>query len=92
MNVHANALSSNSTINEEKSKNVHDDDGDDDNIFMTSREKMNFENIYPKTNHENKIKEEIILKSKYFNAVFTQNDTNDFSESSEGPILLKILA
>ena len=53
MNVTADALSRNPIINEEKSKNLHEDD---DDTFMTSQEKMNLENAFIKINQENNIK------------------------------------
>ena len=54
---------------------------------MTSPEKMNQENIFSKINQEYNVWEEITSESKYFNSVFTQDDTNDFSEFSQDPIL-----
>ena len=38
MNVNADALSRNPIVNEEKSRNLHEDD---DNTFMTSQQKKN---------------------------------------------------
>ena len=57
MNVNADALSRNPIINEERSRNLHEDD---DDTFMTSQEKMNFENAFIKINQENNIKKEIL--------------------------------
>ena len=53
MNVNADALSRNPIVNEEKSRNLHQDD---DDTFMTSQEKMNLENACIKINQENNIK------------------------------------
>ena len=53
---------------------------------MTSQEKMNLENAFIKINQENNIKKVITAKNKYFNSVFTEDDANYFSETSEGPI------
>ena len=53
MNVNADALSRNPIVNEEKSRNLHEDD---DDTFMTSQEKMNLENACIKINQENNIK------------------------------------
>ena len=53
MNVNADALSRNPTINEERSRNLHEDD---DDTFMTSQEKTNLENTFMKINEENNIK------------------------------------
>ena len=82
MNVNADALSRNPTINEEKSKNLHEDD----DTFMTSQEIMNLENAVIKINQENNIKKGNTSKNKHFNSVFAEDDANDFSETSEGPI------
>ena len=60
MNVHADALSRNPIINGEKLKNLHEDD---DDAFMTSREKMNFENAFIKINQENNTKKGNTLKN-----------------------------
>ena len=48
---------------------------------------MNLKNIFSKIDQGNNIKDEITSKSKYFNSIFTQDDTNDFSEFSQDPIL-----
>ena len=53
---------------------------------MTSQEKMNLENAFIKINQENNIKKGNTSKNKYFNSVFVEDDANDFSETSEGPI------
>ena len=82
MNVSVDALSRNPIVSIEKSRNLYEDD-----TFMTSREKINLENILSKINQGNNIKEEVTSKSKYFNSIFTQDDTNNFSESSQDPIL-----
>ena len=50
MNVNADALSRNPIINEEKSRNLHEDD---DDTSMTSQEKMNLENAFIEINQEN---------------------------------------
>ena len=54
MNVNADALSRNPIFNEEKLRNLHEDD-----TFMTSQEKINFEKTFTKTKQENNIKKEI---------------------------------
>ena len=84
MNVNADALSRNPIINEERSKNLHEDD---DVTFMTSQEKINLENTFIKINEENNIKKGNNSKREYFNSIFAQDDINDFSESSQDPIL-----
>ena len=83
MNVNADALSRNPIVNEQKSRNLHKDD---DDTFMTSQEKMNLEKTFIKINEENNIRKGNTLNIKYFNSVFAENDANDFSETSEGPI------
>ena len=72
MNVNSEALSRNSIVNEEKSRNLHEDD---DDTFMTSQEKMNLEKTVVKINQKNNIKNENNSKSKYSNSIFTQDDT-----------------
>ena len=47
---------------------------------------MNLENAFVKINQENNIKTGNTSKKKYLNSVFTEDDANDFSETSEGPI------
>ena len=84
MNVNADALSRNPIINEERSRNLHEDD---DDTFMTSQEKMNLENTFTVNNEANNIKKGNNSKREYFNSIFTQDDINDFSESSQDPIL-----
>ena len=84
MNVNADALSRNPIANEEKSRNPYEDD---DDTFMTSQEKANFEKIFIKIYQENNIKKGNNSKSDYFNSIFTQDDTDDPSESSQNPIL-----
>ena len=69
MNVNADALSRNPIINEERSRNLHEDD---DDTFMTSQEKMKIENAVIKINQENNIKRENTSKNKYFNSVFAK--------------------
>ena len=86
MNVNADALSRNPIINEERSRNLHEDD-DDDDTFMTSQEKMNLENTFIKNNEENNNKKGNNSKREYFNSIFTQDEINDFSESSQDPML-----
>ena len=71
-------------INEERSRNLHEDD---DDTFMTSQEKMNLENTFIKNNEENNNKKGNNSKREYFNSIFTQDDINDFTESSQDPIL-----
>ena len=83
MIVNACALSRNPFVNEEKSKNLHEDD---DDTFMKSQEKMNFEKNFIKINQENNFKKGNTSKNKSFNSVHAENDANKFSESSEGPI------
>ena len=61
MNVNADALSRNPIINEEKLKNLHEDD---DDTFMISLEKMNLENAFIKINQENNIKKGNTFKNK----------------------------
>ena len=68
MNVNADDLSGNPIINEERSRNVHEDD----DTFMTSQEKMNLENAFIKINQENNIKKGNTSKNKYFNSVFAK--------------------
>ena len=53
MNVNADAFSRDPIVNEEKTRNLHQDD---DDTFMTSQEKMNLENAFIKINQENNIK------------------------------------
>ena len=59
MNVNADALSRNPIVNEEKSRNLHEDD---DHTFMKSQEKMNLEKAFIKINQENIMKKEIFRK------------------------------
>ena len=84
MNVNADALSRNPIANEEKSRNLHEDD---DNAFMTSQGKAIIEKTFIKVNQENNIKKGNNSKSDYFNSIFTQDDTDDLSESSKDTIL-----
>ena len=74
INVNADALSRNTIINEERSRNVQ---GDNDDTFMTSQEKMNLENTFIKNNEKNNIKKGNNSKREYFNSIFTQDDIND---------------
>ena len=84
MNVNADALSRNPIVNEQILRNLHEDD---DDTFMTSQEKMNLEKTSIKIKEKNNIKKGNNSKSEYFNSTFTQDDTDDFSESSQDPIL-----
>ena len=88
MNVNADALSRNPIINEEKSKNLHEDD---DDTFMTSQEKMNLENAFIKINKKYNIKKGNTSRNKYFNSVFAEDDANDFSKTSDGPETFRLL-
>ena len=83
MNANADANSRNPIVNEEKSKNAHEDN---DDTFMTSQEKMYLAKTFIKINQENDIKEGNTSKNKYFNSVFAEDDANDFTEASEGSI------
>ena len=83
MNLNADALSRNPIASEEKSRNLHEDD----DTFMTSQEKGNLEKTFSKINQGNNIKKGNNSKSKYFNSIFAQDDTDDLSESSQDPIL-----
>ena len=55
---------------------------------MTPQVKMNLQKTFIKINQENNIKNGNNSKSKYFNSIFTQDDSNDFSESTQDSILL----
>ena len=48
---------------------------------------MNLEKTCMKINQENNIKKGNNSKSKYFNSVFTQGDIDNFTKSSQDPIL-----
>ena len=54
---------------------------------MTSQGKRNLEKTSIKIREENNIKKGNNSKSEYFNSIFTQDDTDNFSESSQDPIL-----
>ena len=54
---------------------------------MISQEKMNFDKTFIKINQGNNIKKGNKSKSKYCNSIFTQDDTDDLSESSQDPKL-----
>ena len=53
--------------------------------------KINLEKMFLKINQGNNIEEKVTSKSKYFNSIFTQDDKNDFTESSQDPILNVII-
>ena len=72
MNDNADALSRNPIVNEQKSRNLHEDD-----TFMTSQKKLNLQKTFIKIKEENNIKKGNNSKSKYFNSIFTQDDTDD---------------
>ena len=84
MNVNPDSLSSNPISNEEKPRNLYEDD---DDTFMISQEKANLEKTFIKVNQENNIEKGNNSKSDYFNSIFTQDDTDDLSESLQDPIL-----
>ena len=84
MNVDTDALSRNPVVNKGKLRHLHEDDND---TFMTSQEKMNVEKTFMKFNQGNNIKKGNNSKSKYFNSIFTQDNTDDFLEPSQDPIL-----
>ena len=64
MNVNADGLSRNPIVNEEKLRNLHEDD---DDTFMPSQEQMNLDKTFIKINQENNIKKRNNSKRKYFN-------------------------
>ena len=84
MNANADDFSRNPIVNEEKSRNLLEDD---DDTFMISQEKVNLEETFMNIKQENNIKKGNNSKSEYFNSIFTQDDTDDLSESSQDPIL-----
>ena len=47
---------------------------------------MNLENTFIKINQENNFKKGNASKNKYFNSIFAEDDANEFSETTEGPI------
>ena len=83
MNVNADALSRNPIINEERSRNLHEDN---DDIFVTSQEKMNLENTFIKSNEENNIKKGNMQKGSR-----TKVDSDSDSDPDSDPEYLDYL-